>query len=219
MAKTLSTGVIFAIASAYGVAKTFSSLSNVSEAVASFAADPSLSAGDYIEVTSGWGRLNGRVVRVKSVSGSGPYLVTFESIDTTSTTRYPTGTGTGSVRKVTAWTNLSQIKDVAPSGGDLSFADVTDLEDVVERKMPTTRSASSLALTVYDDPSLAWYAPVQAASDSATPVGVKITYANGSINVGNAYWSLQSIPNVSKNEAMTTKVDMAYSAQPIRYAS
>jgi len=219
MAKTLSTGTIFAIASAYGAAQAFSSITNVAEAVASFTANPSLAAGDIIEVTSGWGRLNGRIVRVKAVSGAGPYLVTFEAIDTTSTAKYPSGSGAGSVRKITTWTNLSQVKDVSVSGGDVNYADVTDIEDVVEKKIPTTRGAVSLSLTVYDDPTLAWYAVVQAASDAITPVAMRQSFANGSLTLANTYWNVQQTPNVAKNEALTAKIDCGYYAVPTRYAS
>lgn len=219
MSKTLATRTSVSIAKTYGASVAMSAISNDTEAVATLASGHGVTAGDFLEITSGWGRLNERVARVKSVSGSGPYLVTLESINTSDTSKFPTGTGTGSVREITAWTNLSQIKDVSSSGGDLQFADVTDLEDVVEKKIPTIRSAVALSLTVYDDPSLAWYAVALAAAESATPAGMRATFPNGSILLANAYWSVQTTPNVAKNEAMTAKVDVSYVAAPTRYSA
>lgn len=219
MAITLSTGTAISIASTYDTAKTFTSLTNASEAVASYAADPLYTAGDYIEVASGWGRLDKRLVRVKSVSGVGPYLVTFEGIDTTNTAQYPAGTGIGTTRKVTAWSDLSQVKSISASGGDQQFAKITAIDDVVERQMPTIRSAVTMDIEVYDDPTLGWYSTVAAASDSATPAGLKMAFPNGSFLVANTYWGLQKVPLITGNEAMTSKISLSYAAQPTRYSA
>lgn len=219
MAVTLSTGATYKIASAYGTSKSFTALSNAAEAVASFSTDPTLTAGDYIEVTSGWGRLDKQIVRVKSVTGTGPYLVTFEGSNTSDTSKYPSGSGTGSIRKITTWTALSQLKGISASGGDQQYADITAIDDVVERKVPTIRSAVTMDIEAYDDPSLAWYTAVQTASDSATPYGLLATFPNGSNLCANSYWGLQKVPQINKNEAMTTKISLSYAAQPMRYSN
>lgn len=219
MGITLSTGTAVAIASTYGAAKTFSSITNAAEAVASFSADPSLSAGDIIEVTSGWGRLNGRVCRVKSVTGTGPYLATLEDVDTTDTDTFPSGSGAGTVREITAWQDISQIKGLSAAGGDQQYADVTAINDVVAKQVPTIRSAVTMDLEVYDDPALAYYDVVTAAADSSTPAGLRMVFPNGSYLYGNAYWSIQKVPNVATNAALTSKISLSYSADPIRYAA
>jgi hypothetical protein len=219
MAKTLSTGTQLAIAASYGVAKSFSSLSNAAEAVASFAADPSIAVGDVFEVTSGWGRLNNRLVRAKTVTGTGPYLVTFEGIDTSDTNVYPAGSGVGSVREVLTWTALSQIKEATISGGDQQFTDVSDMEDVTSKEMPTVRSVQKMKITAYDDPTLAWYVPVQAANDSSVVTGLRVTFKNGAKMYGNAYWSIMPMPNIQKNSALEIGMDLSFAAQTTRYAT
>lgn len=219
MAKVLSNKSVISIAASYGAAKAFSAASNAAECELSFAADPSLAAGDIVEVTSGWGRLDGRVVRVKSVSGAGPYLAVLESVDTTDTDFFPVGTGTGSVREVASWANIPQIKDVSSGGGDQQYADVSDLDSDTERKAPTIRSAVTMDITVYDDPTLSYYATATAASDASAPTALKIKTPNGAYLYANAYWSVQKVPNMAKNEALTCKLSMSYAADPIRYAS
>lgn len=216
MGKTLSTGSVIAIAKTYSAAVSMTAITNAAEAVATLAAGHGVIAGDYIEVTSGWGKLDGRVVRVKAVSTND---VTLEGMDTTSTTTYPAGTGGGSIRRITAWSNLSQLKNLSSSGGEQQFADVTAVDDVVERKIPTIKSAVTMDVEVFDDPALAWYADVSKASDSATPYGLRMTFPNGSKVVANAYWSLRKIPTVAKNEALTTGISLSYAADPMRYAS
>lgn len=216
MSKTLATRIKFSIAKTYGASVTMTAVTNASEAVATLGAGHSVIVGDYLELTSGWGLLNGKIVRVKTVATND---VTFEGINTSSTSKYPSGTGTGSVRRITAWDQLSQIKNVSSSGGDQQFADATSLDDDVEVKIPTIKSARSMSLEFFDDPTLAWYATVAAASDAVVPTAVLIQPPNGSKIVGNAYWGLMKEPNIQKNEVMTSTITLTMNAESTRYAS
>ena len=216
MSKTLATRIKFSIAKTYGTAVSMTAITNASEAVATLAAGHNVAIGDYLELTSGWGLLNGRIVRIKAVATND---VTLEGINTTSTNKFPTGTGTGSIRRITAWDQLSQIKNVSTSGGEQQFADATSLDDDVEVKIPTIKSSRSMTLEFFDDPSLAWYATVAAAADAVVPTGVLIQPPNGSKIVANAYWSISDVPNVAMDEVLTTKLSLSYVATPTRYAS
>lgn len=216
MSKTLATRTGFKIAKTYGAAVIMSAITNAAEAVATLAAGHGVTAGDYIEVTSGWTRLNSRIVRVKSVATND---VTLEDLNTSSTSKYPAGTGTGSIRRITAWDQISQIKNVSSSGGDQQFADITDLDSDVEVKVPTIKSARTLTLEVYDDPNLAWYDTVSSADDAATPAGLLIEPPNGSKIVANAYWGLSKEPNITRNEALTASISLNFAAPSMRYAA
>lgn len=216
MSITLSTGAIFAIAKTYGSVVTMSAITNAAEAVSTLGAGHGVVVGDYLEVTSGWGRLNGRIVRVKTVATND---ITFEGINTTSTTVYPAGTGTGSIRRITAWTNLSQVQEISSSGGDLQFADITAIDDVVAKQMPTIRAPVQMTLTTFDDPTLAWYADVAAADEARTPYGLRISSPNGSKLVANAFWGLQRVPQLATNQPAKTQIGLTYAAEPVRYTT
>lgn len=216
MAITLSTGVALAIAKTYGSSVNITAITNAAEAVATLSVGHSVVVGDYLEVNSGWGLLDKRVVRVKTVATND---VTFEGIDTSDTIKYPAGTGTGTIRRITAWSALSQVKAISASGGEMQFADVTALDDVVAKQIPTIRSAVSMNIDVFDDPTLTWYADVSKASDARAPYGLRMSFPNGSKMVANAYWSLQRVPSVNQNEAMTSQITLSYAAEPVRYAT
>jgi len=216
MAITLTTGTVIAIASTYGAVVNMTAITNASEAVATLAAGHSVVVGDYLEVTSGWGRLNNRIVRAKTVSTND---ITFETINTSNTTTYPAGTGTGSIRRITAWTNLSQVQGTTTSGGDQQFTDTTAIDDTVQKQAPTVRSAVTMNLTIFDDPTLAWYTAVSAADDARTPFGLRMSFPNGSKLVANTYWALQKTPNVASNDTLKTQVSLTYAADPVRYAT
>ena len=106
MAITIATGTQIAIASTYGASVAMSALSNASESVATLAGGHSVVVGDFLEVTSGWDLLTGKIVRVKTVATND---ITFESIDTTSTSNYPNGTGTGSMCRTCGSTSSIRI--------------------------------------------------------------------------------------------------------------
>lgn len=220
MAITLSTGVQLEIGktlgSSFNITAITNSVSASTEAVATVGAGHGLALNDYIVITSGWDLLNGKVVRVKAVATND---VTLEGIITYDQTKYPAGAGVGSLKKITAWSQLSQLKSLSASGGEQQFADVTSLTDRTQKQVPTTRSAVTMTIDTFDDPSLAWYADVTAASDASAPYPLKMSFANGSKLVANAYWSLQKVPNVNQNEAMTTQISLSYYAEPVRYSS
>jgi hypothetical protein len=216
MSITLAVGTAVAIASTYGTSVTMTAITNAAEAVATLAAGHACAVGDYLEVTSGWDLLNSRIVRVKTVVTND---VTFEGIITSSTTQYPTGTGAGSIRRITAWTNLSQLTaDINVSGGDQQYADVTGLADKTQKQIPTRRSPVQTTLGVFDDPSLSWVPIVQAASDSAVATAVRFTYPNGSKSVGNAFWSIGDLPTIN-DSTLRNSISLSYVAKSTRYAT
>jgi hypothetical protein len=111
---SVPTGTVFSIASAYGSAITTTAVTNATEAVVTATAH-GLANGDIVEVTSGWGRLNLRVARVKSSTAN---TINLEGIDTSNTNVYPAGSGIGSVRKITTFTQLTGVLSAQSSGGD-----------------------------------------------------------------------------------------------------
>lgn len=214
MAITLAVGTQVAIASAYAASLPFTAATNAAETTLSMASTTGLAVGDFVEVTSAWGLMTGRVARVKTVTAN--TSIVLELVDTTNTSLY-SGTAAGTVRRVSAWTQLSQLtSDISIGGGEQQYADVTTLDDRNQRQIPTTRSPLTAQFNCYFDPTLAWVVPVRAASDTAVPTAVRMVYPNGSRTVGNAYWSLQDVPTIN-DSTLRSSINLAFSAQPITY--
>lgn len=216
MAITLATGTQVAIASTYGTGFTISAITNANPAVATLSAAHGVVVGDSIEITSGWDLLTGRVVRVSAVATND---VTLEGINTSSTTNYPAGTGAGTGREITAWTNITQVQGVDTSGGDINFADITTLTDTTQKQVPTTRSPQQINFTVFDDPSLAWFSVAQTASDSKVLTALRIVFANSSRMLANGYFSVQKTPNISVNAPLTAVLGFSAASDPVRYST
>lgn len=216
MAISKSVGTVVAIASTYGSSVSMTAITNATEAVATLGAGHGVVVGDYLEVTSGWDLLNGRIVRAKTVATND---VTFESINTTSTTNYPASSGTGTIRRITAWTNLSQLTaDFSISGGDQEYADITTLADVIRKQIPTTRTPIAITMPTFFDASLAWVSTVTSAADGGSAVGIRMSLPNSNKIVGNLFWSIKSIPTIS-DATLRGEVSGTFSALPVVYAT
>ena len=223
MAFTLATGSTISIAKTYGsdipvtaAANSVSGGPNATTTLTTSAAH-GLTSGKIVEITSGWGRLNQRLARC-TIGTTGSTIV-LEGIDTYSTAKFPPGAGTGKVREVVAWSSISQIKSLSSGGGDQQYADATALDDVVQRQVPTKKSAVTMDLEIYDDPNLPWYTDVKTASDAVTPYGLRISPPNNSVILGNAYWSLADTPNIALDAMLTVKLSLSHVATPTRYSA
>jgi hypothetical protein len=214
LAVSLPNGALVAIASGYAASKTMSALTNASEGVATFEASHGVVEGDYIEVTSGWSRLTDKIVRAGTVSTNN---VNLEGINTTSTSIYPAGSGTGSVREITGWTQVSQILSSSSSGGEQNFLEYQFLEADAQKRIPTFKSAAGLTFSVADDPTLAGYQAIEAANDDRLARAIRITLPSGAVILYNAYVSLAKTPSLSVNELMAVEVTLSLLNEPVRY--
>jgi hypothetical protein len=215
MAVSLPNGALVAIASGYGSSKTMSALTNAATGVATLEASHGVVEGDYIEVTSGWSRLTNKVVRAGTVSTND---VELEGINTSSTSIYPAGSGTGSVREITGWTQLSQILSSTSSGGEQQFTDYQFLESDAAIRIPTFKAPAVITFSVADDPSLAGYQLAKTANDDREPRAVRVTLPNGAILLYMGYISLAPSPSLTVNEVMAVEVTISLLNEPVRYA-
>lgn len=215
MSVSLPNGAIIEIASGYGAAKTMSAISNASTGVATLEASHGVIEGDYMEVTSGWSRLTNKIIRAGTVSTNDVQL---EGQNTSSTTRFPAGSGTGSVREISGWTQLQQILTTASEGGEQQFTNYQFLEADSESRIPTNKSAGGLSISIADDPTLAGYILASTANDDREPRAVRVTLPNGSILLYNAYITLNKTPSLTVNEVMACQVTLSFLAEPVRYA-
>lgn len=211
----LPNGATFQIASAYGAAIPVTALSNANPAVATAAAHD-LSDGDIIAVTSGWTRLNDRAARVAN-SLTGTFAL--ERINTLNTQPYPAGSGVGSVREVTAFVEISQITDVATSGGDQQFLTFGFLADDDDRQLPTTKNPISMAVTVADDPDQPYVAVVEAADEDKVARVLRLNLPNGDSILYNAYVTITSTPALARNNLMTRVITISLAGRPTRYSA
>ncbi|MBV2160246.1 phage tail protein [Achromobacter denitrificans] len=215
MAVSLPNGVILSLATAYGLSKPITAITNANPGVASSAAH-GLANGALVEVKSGWQKINERIVRVADAAAG---AFSLEGMNTSSQIQFPPGTGIGSVREITAFTQITQILEVSTSGGEMQFATYSFLENDFESQVPTQASAQSMEITIADDPSLAGYKALQVAAELREPRALRITFPNGSMILYYGILSFNETPSMTKGEVMGVRATFSLQSRPVRYAA
>ena len=171
------TGSTFFIASAFAASKTTTAVTNASEAVVT-SAGHGYSNGDIVEMTSGWGRLNRRDFRIKSVATD---TFVLEGADTSSTTFYPAGTGVGSVRKISTFTQITSVMNPQSTGGDPKNVVYKFIESDVEYSINDGFTATSYTLELDADAiGSAGYTALKTLTDVQTDTSLKVVTRSGS---------------------------------------
>lgn len=172
------TGSTFFIASAFAASKTTTIVTNASEAVVTVTTH-GYTNGDIVEITSGWGRLNRRNFRIKSVTTD---TFVLEGADTSSTSFYPVGTGLGSVRKITAFTQITTTMNPQSTGGDPKTVTYKYIESDVEYSINDGFTATSYTLELdADSIGSAGYAALKTLTEVQTDTCLKIVTRNGAL--------------------------------------
>ena len=215
MSVSLPNGSTVAIASGYGSAKTIATASNAAAAVLG-SAGHGYADGDYFEFTSGWSKATDRIFRVDNKTTD---AFEAEGLNTTDTDVYPAGTGTGTTRQITGFTQLTQITNSTSEGGEQQFLTYQFLESDAQKRIPTTKTPAGITFTIADDPTLAGYLLAKTANDDRAARAILVTLSNGAKLLYNAYVSLSVIPSLTVNELMTVTVTLSLLGDPVRYES
>ncbi|HEX8591751.1 MAG TPA: phage tail protein [Pseudomonas sp.] len=215
MAYKIPNGGYFQHAATYEAVLAFSAISNATEAVATVIGG-ALESGDIVLLSSGWSKLDNRVVRVKAATAT---AITLESIDTSDVTVFPAGGGVGSMKKILTWVQIPQISDLAFSGGDQNYLDVVFLEDDQGRQIPTDKSATSMTLTIADDPAKPFNSILLKADAGKQVQAARLVLPGNDQLLYGAYTSFSKQPAVSRNNLLTRTVNLALQAEPTRYVT
>ncbi|TAK84512.1 MAG: phage tail protein [Aquabacterium sp.] len=213
---SVPTGTAFYIASAFAASKPTASVSNAAEAVVGIVGHGYVD-GDILEVSSGWGRLHLRPFRVKNATAD---TFKLEGCDTTNTQFFPPGTGVGSVRKVSAFTQITQVLGVSSSGGDPKTVDYKYIESDVNQSINDGFSATSYQLDIdADSISTPGYAALKSLTDVQTNTIMKMVVRSGAIVLQGCTVALNEAPSVQDAQVMKVKASFNGTSKLVRYAS
>lgn len=210
------TGSTFYICSAFGSSKTVSVVTNASEAVCTSTAH-GYSNGDIVEITSGWGRLNLRAFRIKSVTTD---TFVLEGADTSNTTYFPSGSGIGSVRKATTFTQITTVMSPQASGGDPKKVTYRFVESDVEYSLNDGFNAVNRTINLdADSIGSAGYTALKALTDVQTDTILKTVTKSGSFTLLSCKVALNEEVLMQDGQINQVKVDFSGNSKSVRYAS
>ncbi|MEX5744652.1 phage tail protein [Massilia sp. X63] len=208
----LPNNIAFAVATVFATAVSVTAATNAAETV--LTATNSYTVGDFLEFTSGWSKANGRVFRAKAVTGT---TVTLEGLDTTDVNLFPAGAGIGTLRKVTTWVPITGVNQADISGGDGKTVEVQTLDSDMPIMLPDGFSATSVTLTIIDEPTKAHHAALKAISDGVKLTCLKGVLPNGGTLLYAGYCSFNESPSMGKGNVMAVKATFSLQNKVVRY--
>jgi len=211
---SVPTGTIYSVATVFASEKTVSAVSNALEASVSCTAH-GYSVGDVLQIFSGWGRLNRRVVRVKSATTD---AFVAEGINTTNTEHYPPGSGNGTVKKITTFQQINKILNQQNSGGEPKNITVKFLESDTEDTIFDGFSAVTESFDIdADEFGGVAYAALVALTEVQTDTVLKKTLKSGSLIFTPARVALNENVKMSDGQIMTNGVSINGNGRITRY--
>lgn len=210
---SVPTGTVFAVATVYAAVKQILSITNAAEAAVSCAAH-GFQAGDVVEITSGWGRLNRRVFEVKSVTADNFVI----AVDTTNPNFYPVGSSAGSVRKVQTWTQVSQVTGASSSGGDPKTVDYKYIESDVSYSINDGFNATQYQLTLDADAiGTPGFDALKNLTDVQTDTALRMVTRSGARLYLPCTVALNDVPSLNDGQINTVTAVFNGNNRPIRY--
>ena len=210
------TGSTFYVASTSAAAKTTTIVTNASEAVVTSAAH-GYSNGDIVIMYSGWGRLNKRAFRIKSVATD---TFVLEGADTSSTTYFPAGQGIGTVQKISAFTQITTIMNPATSGGEPKTTTYKFVESDVEYSINDGFTATNYTVEIdADSIGTAGYTALKTLTDVQTDTVLKIITRSGSFNLIPCTVALNESVSMSEGQINRCVATFNGNNRAVRYAS
>lgn len=217
MTSRLINGAKYAISATLAAASPITAISNAANAVASAAALPALDS--IVLINSNWPLLNGKVAKV-TASGAGSF--TLGNVNTTNVADYPAGEGTpASYQIASAFVSLSKVVEVEKSGGEQNYVERQYVEDATgtQVRFPTFKSAYGFEIRMDYDPSLPWFAALQAADAAKATVVLRETLPGGDVILYTGLIAFDDIPSKGINTVMEVVATFSLTSRPIRYAA
>lgn len=209
------TGTLFSVATAYGSSKTVTAISNAVDAVVTCTSH-GYTTGDVVEVTSGWGRLNKRIFEIEVVDANSFKLL---KADTSSTAHFPAGSGTGSVREITTWTQLSKVMNPQSSGGEPKTVNYKFVESDVEYSINDGFTATSYTLELDDDDTTAGYSALRTLTDNQTDGALKMLLRSGARIYLPCTVAMNDMPRLQDGQINRINVQFNGNNRHTRYAA
>ncbi len=202
----LPNGAKVAIATTLGSAIVVSAVTNANPAVATATAHGLSDGAIVVASAPGWSLLDNSVRRVDDGTTNN---FEFEGLNSTSTDRFPAGGGVGSVRAITAWTQIPKIPTFESTGGDAKSGTTSYLDDEQDKEYFTGKNPTRLNFTVSYAPDSPQHAAMLAADESGELTVVRLVLKSGRTLYYPGTLFFNPIPVTNKDNEMVNNVSLA----------
>lgn len=213
MAYFFPEGSQFAFSTTLATAVNITAITNANPAVATAAAH-GYSNNDELLLTSGWEDANNTIFRAGSVA-TNTFNVT--GLNSTNTSFYPAGGGTGTARRLSGWQSILQVLSVTSQGGDARFTQIQPLSARNAFQVPTGFNPSSFTMTLGYDPSIASFQTLIDLSRILAPLAMRITLSGNGAIYFYGYISISEVPQMQPQSPLTVQAAVTNLGRIISY--
>ena len=215
MSQTFINGAKYSFSTTLAAAVAITAITNADPAVASAAALPT--DGDIVLLKSNWTELNGLATYAANPAGG-----TFElaGVDTSDVGMFPEDEEVPASYQVAGgFISLSQIREIAQSGGDTNSFNWGYIDDASprQRSKPTDQNPLILTFTMDYDPDLPWADALELVSKKRQLVVMRERLPTGDVLLYTGYLSYQKSPSRTRNENMTVTATMSINSETLRF--
>lgn len=201
--------------STFASAKTITAVTNASPAVATSTAH-GYADNDIVLLDSGWEDADDTLWKVDQQDANTFQLL---GLNSTSTTFFPAGSGTGTAQLVSSWVEIPQVLNVSSSGGDPKFATIEPLARRNAISQFIGFNPANITLTLGHDPTNATYQDMLDLSRTGTKVGLKIVGGSGGVSYAYGQMGVSEVWRMQRGQANSVDVALTVAGRLISYAS
>ncbi len=203
-------GAKYKFSTILGAAVAVSAISNAYPAIMTAGTMPAEDSMVILE--SGWTDLNDSAYLMGAAGA-------IAGLDTTDTGTYTPGQSAGSYQLASGFVSLSQIRDIAQSGGDTNQFTYAYIDDKSprQRSKPTDKNPLVITFTMDYDSTLPWFSALEKLDQTRQLVVMEETLPNGDTLVYTGFVSFQSSPTRTRNENMEVVATMSINSDIVRY--
>lgn len=213
---TTPSGTIISIATVFSDPVPITAITNALEASVTSIAH-GFTAGDIVQISSGWGVIDNIAVRIKSATADAFVL---EKLNTLNTEFFPVGSGVGTAKKATTWQQINKILNPTSSGGEPKPITVKFLASQSEISINDGFSAITESFDIdADEFGSDAYAALVALTEVQTETILKKTLRKGGLIFTPGRVSLNQNVKMADGQIMTNGVSFNGSARITRYKS
>lgn len=212
MAYNFPEGARFQFSTTFAAALSVTAATNANPSVLSVAAH-GLVDGDEFLFNSGWEDANNSIFKADMLTAG---TLSPLGLNTTNNVFYPTGTGVGSIQKISNWTDIPQVLTVGGDGGDAKFTQVTPLASRNGIQIPTGFNPAKTTLSLGHDPANMTYQAMLDISRTFTKCAFRIV-GGGGTTYGYGYMVVSEQPKMQSGQVNTVDCAISMLGRVISY--
>lgn len=216
MAYYFPPGTKYFYSNTLATAKTVTAVTNAAPAVATATAHGFVDA-DPVLFNSGWQDAASTVFEVDQLT-----VDTFgiTGLDATDTSVYASGSGGGTVQKISTWVEIPQILTAGTNGGGIKYGTVDPLGSRQATKQPIGFEAIGVDIKLGYDPSNATIQAMQALTRTSKKVALKLVLPGGGRVYGYGNIACSEFPEIgSKETPLQLSVGIGFDGRAISYGA